>query len=196
MMKKQVILITGTPSVGKTSIALALTEKIDSLYLNLSCLALSFDLSKGFDIERKTTIINEKKMREKIQELIDSTSKTTILVDGHYAASVVPKEKVTKAFVFRRNPIELKKLMEKRKFKGNKLWENLESEILDVCLIETLSELEENKVCELDISGKTIEEVIHLMISIINNHKQCSIGNVDWLDMLEKNGLLDEYLKK
>ena len=196
MMKKQVFLITGTPSVGKTSIALALTEKIDSLYLNLSCLALSFDLSKGFDVDRNTTIINEKKMREKIQELIDSTSKTTILVDGHYAASVVPKEKVTKAFVLRRNPIELKKLMEKRKFEGNKLWENLESEILDVCLIETLSELEENKVCELDISGKTIEEVIYLMISIINNHIQCSIGNVDWLDMLEKNGLLDEYLKK
>lgn len=195
-MKKQVFLITGTPSVGKTSIALALTEKIDSLYLNLSCLALSFDLSIGFDKERKTTIINEKKMREKIQELIDSTSKTTILVDGHYAASVVPKEKVTKAFVFRRNPIELKKLMKKRKFEGNKLWENLESEILDVCLIETLYELEENKVCELDISGKTTEDVIHLMISIINNHKQCSIGKVDWLDMLEKNGLLDEYLKQ
>ncbi len=195
-MKKQVFLITGTPSVGKTSIALALTGKIDSLYLNLSCLALSFDLSKGFDIERKTTIINEKKMREKILELIDSTNKTTILVDGHYAASVVPKEKVTKAFVFRRNPIELKKLMVKRKFEGNKLWENLESEILDVCLIETLSELEENKVCELDISGKTIEEVIPIIISIINNQKDCTIGNVDWLGMLEKNGLLDEYLKK
>ena len=195
-MKKQVFLITGTPSVGKTSIALALTEKIDSLYLNLSCLALSFDLSQEFDIERKTAIINEKKMREKIHELIDSTSKTTVLVDGHYAASVVPKEKVTKAFVFRRNPIELKKLMEKRKFEGNKLWENLESEILDVCLIETLSELEENKVCELDVSGKTIEEVIHLILSIINNHKHCTFGNVDWLDMLEKNGLLDEYLKK
>ena len=66
-------------------------------------------------------------MIKKIQELIDSTSKTTILVDGHYAASVVSKENVTKAFVFRRNPIELKKLMEKRKFEGNKLWENLES---------------------------------------------------------------------
>ena len=86
--------------------------------------------------------------------------------------------------------------MEKRKFEGNKLWENLESEILDVCLIETLFELEESKVCELDISGKTIEEVVHLMISVINNQKDCTIGNVDWLDMLEKNGLLNEYLKK
>ena len=195
-MKKQLFLITGTPSVGKTTIALALTEIFDALYLNLSCLAVSFDLSEEFDSERKTTIINEKKMREKIRDLIGTTNKNTILVDGHYAASVVPKEKVTKAFVLRRNPIELKKLMKKRKFEGSKLWENLESEILDVCLIETLSELEKTKVCELDISGKTIEAVINLILSIINNNIDCTFGNVDWLDMLEKKGLLDEYLKK
>ncbi len=196
MMNKQVLLITGTPSIGKTTIALVLAEKLDALYLNLSALAFSFDLSEGFDAKRKTTIINEKKMRKKINTLIDSTKKTTVIVDGHYAASVVPKEIVTKAFVFRRNPIELKKLMEKRKFHGNKLWENLESEILDVCLIETIGELEKGKICELDISDKTVEEVINLLLFILANKKECSFGKVDWLTMLDKNDLLDDYLKK
>ena len=196
MMKKQVLLITGTPSIGKTTVASVLAEKLGALYLNLSALAFSFDLSEGFDTKRKTTIINEKKMREKINTLIDSTNKTTVIVDGHYAASVVSKEIVTKAFVFRRNPIELKKLMEIRKFQGNKLWENLESEILDVCLIETLGELEKDKVCELDISGKPVEEVINLILFILANKKECCFGKVDWLTMLEKNDLLDDYLKK
>ena len=38
-MKKTVILISGTPSVGKTTIALKLSEKLDAFYMNLSSFA-------------------------------------------------------------------------------------------------------------------------------------------------------------
>ncbi len=194
-MSKRVILITGTPCTGKTTIAQQLTTKLDALYINLTEYANKHDLTLSEDKERKTTIINEEKMRTKIAETIDTTEKRNVVIDGHYAPAVVPKHYVTRIFVLRRNPKELRRLMEKSGFQGTKLWENLASEILDVCLVEALHEHKKEKVCELDVTGKTAENVAHEIIAILSKRKKCSTGIVDWLGMLEKEDLISEYLK-
>jgi broad-specificity NMP kinase len=85
--------------------------------------------------------------------------------------------------------------MEKCGFQGPKLWENLASEILDVCLVEALREHRKEKVCELDITGKTVENVTREILDVLNERKKCYVGCVDWLGMLEKEGLADEFLK-
>jgi len=85
--------------------------------------------------------------------------------------------------------------MEKNGFQGLKLWENLASEILDVCLIEALHRHEKEKVCEIDITGKTLEAVANEVMAILDNRKKCQAGNIDWLGMLEAQGILDEYLR-
>ena len=195
-MNKRVILITGTPCVGKTTVAQQLTAKLDALYINLTEFANKHSLTLGEDKQRKTTIIDEQKMRKKISETIDATEKTTtIIIDGHYAPAVVPKRYATRIFVLRRNPIELRKFMEKNGFSGAKLWENLASEILDVCLVETLREHAKEKVCELDVTGKTVENVTREILAVLDDRKKCFVGCVDWLGMLEKEGITDEYLK-
>ena len=194
-MRKRVILVTGTPCVGKTTVAQYLATELDALYINLTDLANKHNLTIGEDKERKTTIIDEEKMRRKITEIINTAEKSTIIVDGHYAAAVVPKRYVTRIFVLRRNPIELRKFMEKCGFQGPKLWENLASEILDVCLVEALREHRKEKVCELDITGKTVENVTREILDVLNERKKCYVGCVDWLGMLEKEGLADEFLK-
>jgi adenylate kinase len=194
-MSKLVILITGTPCVGKTMVAKRLTAELDALYINLTDLAKKHNLTISEDKERKTTIIDEEKMRRKIRETIDTTEKSTIIVDGHYAAAVVPKSYVTRIFILRRNPVELRRFMEKCGFSGAKLWENLASEILDVCLVEALREHKKEKVCELDVTGKTAEKISREIIVIIDTREKCLAGCVDWLGMLEKQGLVGEYLK-
>jgi adenylate kinase len=194
-MSKQVILITGTPCVGKTTVAHQLSKELDALYVNLTELATKENLALGQDKKRKTTVINEDKMRKKIRETIDITEKSNIIIDGHYAAAVVPKSHVTRIFVLRRNPVELRTFMEKCGFQGPKLWENLASEILDVCLVEALSEHEKEKVCELDVTGKTVENVVAEILAVLDSRKKCRVGCVDWLGVLETQGVLDEYLK-
>jgi adenylate kinase len=194
-MSKRVILITGTPGVGKTSVAKLLTAELEALYINLTDLANEHNLTIGEDKERKSKIVDENKMRRKIGEIIDTAEKSAIIVDGHYAAAVVPKRYVTRIFVLRRNPVELRRLMEKCGFSGAKLWENLASEILDVCLVEALREHEKGKVCELDVTGKTVEKISSEIIAIMDKRKKCFAGCVDWLGMLEKQGLVGEYLK-
>jgi adenylate kinase len=192
---KRVILITGTPCIGKTTVAKQLTAELNALYINLTDFANKHSLTLGKDNERKTSVIDEEKMRVKIGETIDAAEKTNIVVDGHYAAAVVPKRYVTRIFVLRRNPIELRRFMEKCGFSGAKLWENLASEILDVCLVEALHEHEKKKVCELDVTGKTAESVSREIIAILAERKKCLVGCVDWLGMLETRGLIGEYLK-
>jgi adenylate kinase len=194
-MDKHVILITGTPCVGKTTVARQLSKELDALYVNLTELAEKEKLTKGQDKKRKTMIINEDKMRKKLHETIDTTEKNNIIIDGHYAASVVPKNTVTRIFVLRRNPVELREFMEKCGFQGQKLWENLASEILDICLVEALNEHEKEKVCELDITSKTMENTVNEILAILHESKKCRVGCVDWLGMLEKQGVLDEFLK-
>ncbi len=194
-MTKRVILITGTPAVGKTTTAKQLTKMLpDALYINLTNYAKTYKLTQGEDTERKTTIINEDKMRTKLAETINTADEADIIIDGHYAAAVTPTELVSKVFVLRRNPKELKRFMERCGFEDAKLWENLSAEILDVCLIEAL-QMQAGKVCELDVTGKSVEDVVKDILDVLDRDKKCFSGVVDWLGMLERESLTDQYLK-
>ena len=108
--EKLVILITGTPCVGKTTVACILASKLDAIHINLTSLALKHNLILGTDEIRHSKIINEQLMVRKIREIIQDSDKS-IIVDGHYAPNVVPKELITHIFVLRRDPIELKTIM-------------------------------------------------------------------------------------
>jgi adenylate kinase len=193
-MTKQVILITGTPAVGKTTTAKLLAAILDADYINLTDYAKTYQLTLGEDKERKTIIINENKMRKKLAETINASDKANIIIDGHYAAAVTSAELVTHVFVLRRNPKELKQFMEKYGFEGAKLWENLSAEILDVCLVEAVH-AQQGKVCELDVTGKTVEAVVDEIMDVLERGKKCYCGIIDWLGMLEREGLTDQYLK-
>ena len=193
-MNKRVILITGTPCTGKTTIAKALTARLHAEYINLTDYAKTYNLTLGEDKERNTLIIDEKKMHTKLAQTINTADKANIIVDGHYAAAVTPTELVSNVFVLRRNPKELKQFMEKCGFEGAKLWENLSAEILDVCFVEAL-QTQPGKVCELDATGKTVEAIVSEMMDVLEKGKKCYTGFVDWLGMLEHEGLTDQYLK-
>jgi adenylate kinase len=193
-MANRVILITGTPCVGKTTAAKQLAAHLKAQYINLTDLAKKHDLTSSEDKQRHTTIINEQKMKTKLTNIIETT-KNDIIIDGHYATAVTPKQKTTHVFVLRRNPTQLRKLMEKCGFKDQKLWENLASEILDVSLIEALHEQDKTKICELDTTDKTPTQTVDEILAILENHKTCRFGSIDWLGMLEQEGKLEEYLK-
>ncbi len=191
---KHVILITGTPCVGKTTTAKALSTKLDADYINLTDYAKTNNLTQGEDTERHTTIINENAMRIKLAETINATTNANIIIDGHYAAAVTPPDLVTHVFVLRRNPIELKQQMISCGFTEAKMYENLSAEILDSCLIEALDN-QQGKVCEVDATAKTVNAIVTEILDVLENRICCRSGFIDWLGMLEGEGLTDQYLK-
>jgi adenylate kinase len=194
-MVKRVILITGTPCVGKTSVARLLSSKLRALYVNLTDLALKEKLVQGKDKQRNSIIIDEDRMKKRLKELITKSDKENVVVDGHYAVNVVPTNLVSLVFVLRRDPVELRKLMEQSGFSEKKLHENLASEILDVCLVDALNVVGQRRVCEVNTTGKSVEDVAHETLLLLDNPGNCQVGIVDWLGKLEAEGLLDDYLK-
>ncbi|MCL2359475.1 MAG: adenylate kinase family protein [Nitrososphaerota archaeon] len=189
---KRVILITGTPGVGKTTTARVLAVKLGAICINLTDYAKTHGLTLGEDKERQTSIVDEKAMYKSLSKSISATE-TDIIIDGHYAAAVTPAEFVTHVFVLRRNPAELKEQMQHCGFSEAKINENLSAEILDSCLIEALQN-QQDKVCELDVSGQTTDDIVEVMLKVLNNTRKCYSGFVDWLGMLERENITDKYL--
>jgi adenylate kinase len=194
-MPKRVILVTGTPCVGKTSVARSLAARLKALYVNLTDLAERDNLISGKDEKRNTIIVDEQRMKKRIRDIVQKTDKKEIVIDGHYAVNVVPKDLVTRVFVLRRDPVELRRFMKHCGFEGRKLFENLASEVLDVCLVDALSVVDKRRVCELDVTGKSVDETVRKILFLLDDPTKCRVGVVDWLGQLEKDGLLDEYVK-
>ena len=191
----QVIVITGTPGVGKTTISKALATKLNALHLSVGDLVKAENLFLGVDVERQTLIADLKKLTERIKSIIFSSSQD-IIVDGHYASDVTPRNLVSYAFVLRRDPDDLKIKLKEKGFKELKILENVTSELLDVCLINTVKNYGTKLVNEIDVSLLTIEGVITEVLTILKGQKKVKVGNVDWLSKLEKNGRLGKLLNQ
>jgi adenylate kinase len=191
---RRVVLVTGTPGVGKTTVSRLLASRLDAVYISLAELVKREKLISGVDKVRATLIADMDKVSKRMQEIVKSFE-CDIIIDGHYAVDVVAAKDVHMVFVLRRDPSELKSVMENRGFDERKLWENLAAEILDVCLWDAVSACGSDKVCEIDVSSKRIEEVVEDMISMLERRKKCRVGIVDWLGKLEEEKRLHEFLK-
>jgi adenylate kinase len=190
-------LITGTPGVGKTAVSQLLASKLKAVHIDLGELVTKEKLSIGIDRKRKTVIADKSKLSKRVRQIVGQYKQDhDIIVDGHFATDIASKRNVTKVFVLRRHPNQLKRLLEKRGFTGRKLWENLAAEILDVCLCDAIKAIGLDKTCEIDLTDKKIEEVANDIVSILDGKKSCTVGMVDWLGELEREKRLDEFLRE
>jgi len=151
-------------------------------------------LYSRIDRKRKTLVADIEKVSKKIDEIIHNTA-TDVIVEGHFAVDVVPPEKISIVFVLRRDPEDLEKILKRRSYSEEKIKENVAAEILDVCLYNAIKVCGEDKVCEINVTSRNVEDVVQEIIKVINGEEKCKIGIVDWLGKLEAEGKLDKYLK-
>jgi broad-specificity NMP kinase len=192
---RRIFIITGAPGVGKTAVSALLALKLGAVHIDIGELTVKENLVKGKDEARGTLVADMEKVSKHVMEII-AEAKGDVILDGHYAVYVAPAQRVTRVFVLRRNPEELKPIMEARDWSGIKLWENLACEVLDVCLTDAISACGEEKVCEIDVTGRSTEDVVAEILQILKDKRKCFVGVVDWLTFLEMQGRLDEFLKE
>jgi len=192
--ERRIYIVTGTPGVGKSSISKMLASILGARLISISELVKKEGLYTGWDEKRETLITDTDKLSERISEIINA-ERRTIIIEGHYAVHVVPPEKVDLIFVLRRDPRKLKKTLEDRGYSRRKVMENLAAEILDVCLFDAVDICGVEKVCEIDTTSRSPEEIVDEIISVIKGERKPEVGIVDWLGMLESEGILDDYLK-
>jgi len=191
---QRVIVVTGTPGVGKTAVSSLLASKLNAFHIDLGELVKLEKLWSDIDKTRETLIADVPKLSKRVQEMIEY-SKLDIVLDGHYAVDVVPAKRVHVVFVLRREPDVLRRSMRKRGFEGKKLKENLAAEVLDVCLYSAVKICGVEKVCEIDVTRKKTDDVVKETVAVLEGRKACAVGIVDWLGKLEKEGRLEEFLE-
>jgi len=191
---KNVIAITGTPGTGKSSIARLLAKKIGARLVDIGFLIQNERLTAGFDERRDTLIADMKRIRKRITEIVKE-SEEKIIVEGHFVPHILPKNWIKTIFVLRRDPEELKEILERRQYKEEKVRENVAAEVLDVCLFDAIKICGQDKVCEIDITGKYARDIVEVIVAVLYNKEKCGKERIDWLEKLEYDGKIDDYLK-
>lgn len=136
LWEKTIICVTGTPATGKTTLSRMLGKELGMRHLDVSSIIRQNSLSDGYDAKRHCDIIDEKKLKKAISALILKSSRSMI-IDSHLS-HYIPNKLVDLCIVTKCNISELKKRLEKRGYSKEKVRENLDSEIFDVCLTEAL----------------------------------------------------------
>lgn len=162
------IAITGTPGVGKTTTAKLLAEKLGYEYVSVKELALEWRVGEktGEEVEIDVDALARRFGRE--------FRGRNAVVDGHLS-HFLPVDIVV---VLRLHPLEVARRLRERGYAVKKLAENVEAELVDVCLVEALGEHE--NVLEVDTTGKDPGEVLEEVLGLIKHGPKRRVGIVDW----------------
>lgn len=179
-----IILITGTPGVGKTTVSGLLTEKIKAHLIDINKLVDEKHLYTGIDEEKGYKIVDLDGLFNEIDDIIRqiNDSNKYIIIEGHLSHFFRKSDKV---IVLRANPDVLQGRMKTKGWSAAKIRENIEAEAIDVCSYEAF-EIHGDKTNEIDTSNISPEEAVSLIIDMINGDKKFPVGSVDFLEYLGK----------
>jgi len=132
------IIVTGSVGTGKTTLAKKLSKKLNYRYINVNKIIREYNLSESYDKKRKCKIIDIKKLNKALTDKINVFKKSSekgAIIDSHLS-HYLPKKCVDLCIVTKCSLKELNKRLKKRKYNKNKIKENLQCEIFDICLNE------------------------------------------------------------
>jgi len=131
----KVIIITGTPGTGKTTLAKQLAKELNFHYLDVNKIIKEHNISEGYDIKRDTEIVDTRKMNIVLIKEINNHKNKGMIIDSHLS-HYLPNRYVDVCIVTKCELKELETRLRKKNYSRAKVKENLDSEIFDICLNE------------------------------------------------------------
>lgn len=144
----KVILLSGSVGTGKTTLAKKIAKKHSYKYIDLNKIMIKNRLCSGYDKKLKTYLIDIKKSNKLMISLIKEAkinNEKGIVIDSHLS-HYLPAKYADVCIITKTSLNNLKKRLEKRGYTKNKMKENIEAEILDVCLVEALENKHKVKI--------------------------------------------------
>jgi len=156
----KVIIISGTPGTGKTTLAKKLAKKLDFEYIDINKIIKKYGLSGGYDKKRKCEVVDIKKLNKRLIKTINQYKKLSLkkksinkeslrkiknkikglIIDSHLSHYLPPRY-IDLCVITKCNLRILQKRLKKKHYSKEKIRENLDCEIFDICL----NEAKENK---------------------------------------------------
>ena len=171
------VAITGTPGVGKSSVSKILAHKFR--VIGIHEYAEQHGLFEEFDEEAGSYNVDVEKLNDSI---MSENFESTVFLDGHLSHFV----DCDIIIVMRCDPRILYKRLKDRGYDEKKILENVQAEVLDVILSESMES--DAKVFEIDCSDMTPTQVADRIerIVILGETNDSSPGNVDWSGEMEE----------
>lgn len=178
-----IVLIAGSPGVGKKSVASALGKELGVDVVRVNDLLFEKGLvspcEEGFEISDFDRAYKE------VNRRLRSCGRCIAVT---HVVDLLEPALVDMAFVLRRNPLELLEEYRRRGYSKRKIAENILAEILDVVLVEALNRFGASKTCQVlcDDVGRVVEVIRE---SVEGGRRVWE--PVDWIDYLSTLGKLD-----
>jgi adenylate kinase len=170
IQKKKVIIVSGTPGTGKTTISKKLAILLSGTYIDVNKIIKEYNLSEYYDNEKKCQVVDEKKLSKKLIEIIEDKKYKfkTIIIDSHMS-HYLSKKYVDLCIITRCNLKELEQRLKNRGYNEQKVRDNLDCEIFEICLSEAF----ENKHNTIEIS--TDKEIDYdMLVKIVTDYNYLS----------------------
>lgn len=157
----KIIIVTGTPCTGKTVLSRKIANKLNLHYADVNKIITKYNLAESYDKKRKTKVVDINKLNKKLIREIANIRKTIknetnkkysknnkaiknkikngIVIDSHLS-HYLPKKHADLCIVAKCGLKVLQKRLKRRKYPKEKIRENLDAEIFDVCLNEAKEE--------------------------------------------------------
>lgn len=164
------LVITGTPGVGKHTIANKVASKLKMPIIDIN----------------KVVLESNQRLDQVDTSKISLDLSVPSIIVGHLAPYCVSPIQVKLVIVLRRNPYDLFQIYESRKYSKDKITDNISSEILDVIFYDAKQKFNDKAIQIL-----VTKDTTHIVLSAINE-KYENI-NINWLDLVSKKGDLGRF---
>lgn len=169
--------MTGTPGVGKTVLATRLAGELGLGFVDLGRAVKAWGFHSGYDPARGSYVIDEALVRRNWPKIVGNG----VVVATHSLVTGLQLRPPTVALVLRLDPVVLWRRLRARGWSRRKAWENVESELLDVCFIDALRVLGKRKVVEIDTTGKSASQTFREALGLVQGEPRSRVRKVDWL---------------
>ena len=165
-----IIIVSGTPGTGKTTLSKKLAKKLNYKYIDVKRIITKYKLKESYDKKRKTYVVDVEKLNKELIKIIKLASESekgleksktflreseNLIIDSHLS-HYLPKKYIDLCIITKCDLKILEKRLKKKRYNKAKIRENLDCEIFDICLNEAKEA--KHKILVIDTCSKINEK--------------------------------------